>query len=116
MESLTTGNGINDGSILSRGVRTSPETTINIEGVKIKCLLDTGAQVSTITESFYRRYLENKLEVYDLKEIITISAAKGSDIPYLGFVEATVQINNQNFKNLGFLVVKDSTPTTNKEN
>ena len=53
-----------------------------IGSVEIQCLLDTGAPVSTITESFFREHLAEKEEqLKDVSQLIRISAAQGIDIP-----------------------------------
>ena len=69
-----------------------PQACALIGSVEIQCLLDTGAQVSTITESFFREHLTEKEEhLKDVSQLIRISAAQGIDIPYFGYVELPVQ-------------------------
>ena len=51
---------------------------MQIGGVNMNCLLDTGAQVSTITESFFRRHLKEHAEsIVDVSPYLRISAAQG---------------------------------------
>ena len=50
-------NEASSGSTLERMVGGCPEATIVVMGADVRCLLDTGAQVSTLTESYYRQYL-----------------------------------------------------------
>ena len=83
-----------------------------IGSVEIQCLLDTGAPVSTITESFFREHLAEKEEqLKDVSQLIRISAAQGIDIPYVGYVELPVQFLGHVFDNMGFLIIRDPVGT-----
>ena len=85
---------------------------MEIGPVRMQCLLDTGAQVSTITESFYEEHLaENGGHVRDVSQLIRISAAQGLDIPYVGYIELPLQIMGHAFENMGFLIVRDPVGT-----
>lgn len=68
-----------------------PETYIEINGVKVKCLLDTGAQVSTISEHFYKKYLPAS-KLSNTSKILKLSAANKLQIPYLGYTEVCLRI------------------------
>ena len=81
-----------------------PEVTIKLGGIPVKCLADTGAQVSTITESFYDSHFSGVLQ--DVSSYIKISAGNGSDIPFVGYFEPDINILGTTFK-AGVLVVKD---------
>lgn len=70
---------------ISRASARCPETYIELNGVKVKCLLDTGAQVSTISEHFYNEYLSTS-ELSDTRKILKLSAANKLQIPYLGYI------------------------------
>ena len=95
-----------------RAVGKCPEACVEIGPVKMQCLLDTGAQVSTISEYFYRKYLtENGGHVRDVSQLIRISAAQGLDIPYVGYIELLLQIMGHAFENMGFLIVQDPVAT-----
>ena len=57
-------------------------------GCSVKCLLDTGADISTITEKFFRNHLLPRGHMMkDITGCITITAANGLPVPYLGYVE-----------------------------
>ena len=76
-------------------------------GIQINCLLDTGAQVSTIAESFYNDHLAQENDLVDVRQFISISAANGLDIPYVGYVELNISALGHTYSNLGFVIVKD---------
>ena len=72
-------------------------------------MVDTGSQVSTITETFYRTHLaqtENHLQ--DTNKWLTIRAANGLTVPYVGYFELDIKVCGVVLPNRGVLVVKDS--------
>ena len=57
----------------------------------MNCLLDTGTQVSTITESFFRKHLNEHAEsIVDVSPYLSISAAQGLEIHYVGYIELPI--------------------------
>ncbi len=72
-------------------------------------LLDTGSQVSTITEHFFKEHLagEEKDMLYTTGWL-KITAANGLDIPYLGYLELTVETMGITLPECVFLVVQGS--------
>lgn len=74
-------------------------------GVDVGCLIDTGAKVSTITESFYKEFLAQGREVIDMTSYIRISASQGLEIPFVGYVELQLTAFSHKFEGLGFLIV-----------
>ena len=74
-------------------------------GIRINCLLDTGAQVSTI-ESFYKEHLAQENDLVDVGQFISISAANGLDIPNVGYVEVDISALGHTYTKLDFLIVK----------
>ena len=100
---------IDTGSILRRAIGECPVTKVTLGGggAELMCLLDTGAQVSTITESFFREHLARVGDPVDVSSLLRISGAQGLDIPYVGYVELQITIFGERFDNMGFLIVKD---------
>ena len=60
-----------------------------IDGQTCHCLLDTGSQVTTVSQSFYENNLHN-LEVHPLNELLEVEAANGQTVPYSGFIEVDI--------------------------
>ena len=57
---------VNLGStLLDKVVGECPETVISVNDCNVRCLLDTGAQVSTLTESFYKQFLSRDVDLID---------------------------------------------------
>ncbi|MCJ8730139.1 hypothetical protein PDJAM_G00180710 [Pangasius djambal] len=62
---------------------------ILIDGQSCNCLLDTGSQVTTVSQSFYESNLSH-LKIHPLNELLEVEAANGQTVPYLGFVEVDI--------------------------
>lgn len=62
---------------------------INIAGIKCNCLLDTGSQVTTISQSFYNENLSEQ-HIHSLNNLLEVESANGQSVPYLGYVEVTI--------------------------
>ena len=67
---------------MERVVGTCPEVIARLGTVDVRCLIDTGAQVSTITEDCFQKYFGTDGELVDVTLNIRITAANGLDIPY----------------------------------
>lgn len=83
-----TGPGQPDGSILQKAVGKCLETVVQLNGTDAKCLLDTGAQVSTVVESFFRKHLAGGDNLANIDSYLRIYAANGEGIPFLGYAVA----------------------------
>ena len=81
---------MNDKIIDLIGPATEIEVIIN--GRKVNALLDTGSQITSISESYYKNYLSN----YPLVPVDTpnlkVEQAGGSFITYLGMVIIDIKI------------------------
>lgn len=60
-----------------------------IDGQACNCLLDTGSQVTTVSQSFYENNLSN-LDIHPLNELLEVEAANGQTVPYSGFIEVNI--------------------------
>ncbi len=95
--------------LLKHAVGKCPVVDLKIGGVDVSCLLDTGSQVSTITEHFFKEHLvgEEK-DMLSTTGWLKITAANGLDIPYLGYLELTVETMGITLPECGFLIVRDT--------
>ena len=74
-------------------------------GVAIKCLLDSGSQVS---ETFYNIRLKLLGQTISVsKEFIILNAANSLEIPYLGVVMLDIVLDRKTIPDHGVLVAKD---------
>lgn len=93
---------------LERAVGTCPEVIIHIGGEPVRCLLDTGSNVSTLTESFFREHLHGEdKDIHCTAKWLKITAANKLPLPYLGYVELDIQVMGLTIPECGFLIVKD---------
>lgn len=70
----------------------------------MSCLMDSGSQVSTITESFFYENFGGH-HCQDVP-FLKLTAANGLAIPYSGYVELDIAIGEHYLPEMGFLVVK----------
>ena len=93
--------------VLQRAVGKCPEITVSIEGTPCLCLLDTGSEVSTVTESFFRDLLQGKPQLHDVTKWMRVTGANHLEIPCIGYMEINVEAYGKAIEKVGFLVVKD---------
>jgi transposase InsO family protein len=68
------------------------ESSLLVDGISTVGLLDSGSQISTISEGFYSQYMSSK-PLQLLSSIVNIEGGNGQSIPYLGYIEATIQLD-----------------------
>lgn len=81
-----------------------PQVDIKLAGVEVRCVLDTGSMVSTITESFFLKHFQDKLKSCHW---LQLRAANGLGIPYIGYMEPDVEVFGSFLPRRGVLVVRD---------
>lgn len=62
---------------------------MRINGHKVSCLLDTGFQVTTVPEFYYRQYLSSH-EIKPVFKLLEVEGANAQSVPYLGYIELQV--------------------------
>ena len=72
-----------------RLVGTKSTAQVTIKGEEVNCLLDTGSQVTTIPQSFYKQHLSEQ-DIKPLFNLLEVEGAAGQSVPYLGYVELAV--------------------------
>jgi transposase InsO family protein len=99
--------------ILTKTVGGRPSVPAKFGGVVVECLVDTGSQVTTVTESFFREKLEPACqELTTTDGWLSITAANGLVVPYLGIVTLPVEVDGLVLGDIGILVVKDTSVTS----
>ncbi|CAG2212314.1 unnamed protein product [Mytilus edulis] len=86
----------------------SPETEIVVENQSVIALIDTGSQVSTVTETYFKTLLQKKPILHDITKWMKVTGANDLPIPYLGYIELNISVAKTMIPNVGFLVVKDT--------
>ena len=72
----------------------------------MRCLLDTGSTVSTISQSWYDAHL-SEVPVKPLDTILEIECADGKNLPYSGYIEVDICLENTSGSFL-LLIIPDS--------
>ena len=92
----------------SRLIGDCPLVKINMGGVMVPCLLDSGSMVTTIRESFFEKHFKSQ-GVGLLKQChwLRLRAANGLKIPYKGYMELDVVVFGETLIRMGVLVVED---------
>ena len=66
-------------------------TAVWVNGSQTKCLIDSGSQVTVISESFFKNVLKDT-PLERLDTTLNIKGAGGQTVPYLGVIRVTVQL------------------------
>ena len=90
-----------------------PTVDVHTNGKEVKALVDTGSEVTTVTE----RWVQENLQHADLLPLthVTLKAANGLEIPYSGLIFVELELLGQTLQSVPVLVVRDSSdPATRK--
>lgn len=69
------------------GIKSTAQVTVR--GEEVNCLLDSGSQVTTVPESFYKQHLSEQ-EIKPLHDLLEVEGANGQLVPYFGYIEMTI--------------------------
>ena len=92
---------------VSRVIGRCPEVIATFDGVKVNCLLDSGSEVTTVTQDFYENYLAKNRQLHNTHSWIRLTAANGLEIPCVGLAEVDVIVQGQLYPGVSVLVVKN---------
>lgn len=90
-----------------KAVGECPVDTVWLGGVDVPCLLDSGSEVSTITEVFFNEHFCTQGKtLLPPSDWLRITAANGLEIPYVRYIELDVEALGVMIPQRGILVVK----------
>ena len=78
------------------------EASVIVENQRIKGLIDSGAQVSSISDTFVEKL---NLKVKKLEILLDLGPTGGGQVPYHGYVEVRLQIPNVQAFDLDVLMI-----------
>lgn len=78
-----------DEALLDALVGSKNTAKMFIDGVQSICLLDSGSQVTTVSETFHKLYLHSR-PIQPLGDLLDIQGAGGQRVPYLGYIEVNL--------------------------
>ena len=61
-----------------------------VNGRACLALLDTGSQITSISESFYKKHL-SECVIHPVEYLLRVVGAAGQDVPFLGYVDVEVE-------------------------
>lgn len=92
--------------LIARLVKQSPKAQVNLAGISTMCILDTGAETSLISESFYKDHLAEKFsEVRSVGSYLRVYGAGCQELPIEGYIHVPLIIHGIK-ADAHFLVVK----------
>ena len=93
----------------SRAVGTVPKKMVKIGGATVEGLVDSGSQVTTVTESWFKEHLGSSV----VKEChqFRLTAANGGLIPTVGCFVADVAVDGEVVEDVVVIILQDSTST-----
>ena len=83
-----------------------PALTMDIAGVSVPFVLDTGSMVTTLNHRFFVEHLQARLGPIHPCQWLRLRAANGLAIPYVGYVEADVVVAGRRLPRMGFLITQ----------
>ena len=97
---------VNEQNLLKKLVGNISVTDVKINNYTIKSQLDSGSQVSCMSESAYRNICPN-CPLIEIDGLIEIRSSTEHSVPYLGFIEVPIEIFGRYIANAGIVIVKD---------
>ena len=83
------------------------ECPVMVNGISTLGLLDSGSMVSTISNHFWMEHFPDS-PINSLDDLLTVSGAGGSQIPYQGYVEVDIKLPGSEASTFPSLVVGDT--------
>ena len=106
---------MDEGQKLDTGLYGSAnEAIVFLQGHKANALIDSGSQISTVSESFYNS-LSKKPPLQDLQTLLDVSLADGSKLNYMGFIDTCISVPfiSDYILDVPFIVVPDCATHSN---
>ncbi|GFO18491.1 Pol polyprotein [Plakobranchus ocellatus] len=103
--------GQEQGSLADEAFGNCPVATAHIDLRPVKALLDTGSQVSVMTEKFYRSHLRTATDINPAALKFNLTAANGTNIPYKGYLSVRVDLLGTTVEDAVIFITKKLTST-----
>lgn len=87
-------------------IKACPVAEVRVDNVDVKCLVDTGSQVTFFSESLCRELFKDK-KTNNRDPWLTLWAANGLKIPYVGYMVADFIVEGIMVPSRGVVIVKD---------
>ena len=81
--------------LLARLVQKSPKAEVTLAGVPVTCILDTGAETSLVSHSFYKDHLADKMSgIRPLGTYLQVYGVSRLELPIEGCIEVPLRVHN----------------------
>jgi len=67
------------------------EVCCKVNNIETFALLDTGSQVSSISEAYFQKHFAGET-LHDVSELLKVETVSGDVLPYQGYVECSISI------------------------
>lgn len=97
-----------DSSLQPALIGECPGVEVEVNGQRIPCLLDTGSQVTLMSQSLFNKHLGGVgLESGEESRWLSLKAANGLQIPYIGYVLLDFKVGGVQLPKKGVFIVKN---------
>ena len=97
--------------IMQRAVSNCPSVNLQLLGIELPSLLDSGSMVTLIREGFFMKHilpkLQNSQELSQAHSLFRLSVVNNGIMPVSQYFEADINLLGFTVPRVGFLVVKD---------
>ena len=93
-----------------RAVGRCPKWHIQIDGVEVEATVDTGSQVTTLSETWFRRHLAMRKMASPSVRWLRLSAANGQTIDSVGYLSADITVREEVIRECPVFIIKSSSP------
>ena len=73
------------------------ECVAAVKGRACLALLDTGSQITSISESIHNKHLSDCIIIHRVESLLRVVGAAGQDVPFLGYVDVEVEFPVEEF-------------------
>ena len=87
-------------------IRNCPTATVELDGIPVNCLLDTGAETSLLSYDFYLKHFHGSTSLESPESFIHVYGASGTEIPIVGVWRAPLKVFGQTIT-VSLLVKRD---------
>ena len=77
-------------SVLASLVGEANECNAYVDGKQCKALLDTGSQVTSISESFFKQHLSGRV-IQSVHKLLKVVGVTGREVPFLGYISVNLK-------------------------
>jgi hypothetical protein len=104
-----------DDYVIGKTIGKRPIVTAKIAGCLVRCLIDTGSQVTTISEETFNQEIKGKSgDPVEAGQWLTLRAANGLEVPYTGLVVTTIEVDGIKIPETGLLIIQSNKDTKDK--